>query len=75
MHNQPDKRHGRPWHNERRRGNERQRLQQMGGGGVRRGDTTNNQTRGARGDGMERGMTRVKGAMIGRGTIRWEVVV
>jgi hypothetical protein len=72
--NQPDKRHRRPWRNKEKR-DERQRRQQMGGGGVRRGNKTTSQTRGARGDGMERGMTRGDGAMSGKVADRWEVVV
>ncbi len=46
----------------------------MGGGSVRRGDTTTSRTRGARGNGMERGMTRGNGMMRGIGARRWEVV-
>ncbi len=47
----------------------------MGGDGVRRGDATTSQTRGARGNGMVRGMTRGDGAMRGRVAGRWEAVV
>jgi hypothetical protein len=47
----------------------------MGDSGVRRGDATTSWTRGARGNGMERGMTRGNGVMRGRVTGRWEVVV
>ena len=47
----------------------------MGGGGVRRGDTTTSWTRGAIGVDTERCMTRGNGAMRDRGTCRWEVAV
>ncbi len=38
---------------------------------MRRGDAVISQTRGARGDGMERGMTRGNGTMRGGGAHRW----
>jgi hypothetical protein len=38
-----------------------------------RGDATNSQTRGARGNDMERGMTRGNVAIRGRVVSRWEV--
>jgi hypothetical protein len=40
---------------------------------MRRGDTTTSWTRGARGNGMERGMPRDNSAMRGGGAHRWEV--
>jgi hypothetical protein len=61
-----------PWRDKRQRRNERQRCRQMGGGGVRRGDTTTSRTRGVRGNGTERGMTRGDGTMRGGVTSRWE---
>jgi hypothetical protein len=42
----------------------------MRGGGVRRGNATTSRTRGARGDGMERGMTRGDSIMRGGGSHR-----
>jgi hypothetical protein len=39
---------------------------------MRRGDATTCQTRGARGNGMERGMMRGNDMMRGRVTGRWE---
>jgi hypothetical protein len=41
---------------------------------VRRGNSTTSRTRGARGNDMERGMTRGDGAMRGRVAGRWEAV-
>ncbi len=73
--NQPDKRHGRQWRNKRQQRDERQRCWQIGDGSMRRGDATTSRTRGARGNGMERGMTRGNGAKRGRVAIRWEVAV
>ncbi len=40
---------------------------------MRRGNATTSRTRGARDDGMERGMTRDNDAMKGRVSGRWEV--
>jgi hypothetical protein len=68
------KRHGRPWHDKRQQCNERQRCRKVEGGNIRRGDLTTSQTRGARGDGMERGMMRGNSTMRGRVTGRWELV-
>ncbi len=42
---------------------------------MRRGNATTIWTRGARGNGIERGMTRGNGAMRGGGAGRWEVAV
>ncbi len=44
----------------------------MRSGGVRRGKATTSQTRGARGNGKERGMARGDGAMRGIVAGRWE---
>jgi hypothetical protein len=44
----------------------------MGGGGVRRGYAKTSRTRGAKGDGMERGVMKSNGAMRGGVTGRWE---
>ncbi len=59
--NQPNKRHGRPWRDERQWRDESRRCWQMGGGGVRRGNATTSQTRGMGGHGMARGDVAMRG--------------
>jgi hypothetical protein len=64
--NQPDKRYGRPWHDERRWRNEMQRRRHMGGVGMSRGDATTSRTRVIGGHGAARGDGRMRGGDAGR---------